>query len=84
MPDSQDFCTIEVALAELRAGRMIVLVDDEQRENEGDIVIPAECATLPLRPKHGEGAGRFYFRCFFRKSSTGACVVSVPRFSLSK
>lgn len=45
MPDSQDFCTIEVALAELRAGRMIVLVDDEQRENEGDIVIPAECAT---------------------------------------
>ena len=45
MPDSQDFCSIEEALAELRAGRMIVLVDDEQRENEGDVVIPAECAT---------------------------------------
>jgi 3,4-dihydroxy 2-butanone 4-phosphate synthase/GTP cyclohydrolase II len=36
------FCTIEEALAELRAGRMVVLVDDEHRENEGDLVIPAE------------------------------------------
>src|SRR5271165_1247238 len=43
MPDG--FCTIEVALAELRAGRMIVLVDDEHRENEGDLVIAAEKVT---------------------------------------
>src|SRR5205814_10073654 len=40
MPES--FCSIEEALAELRAGRMIVLVDDENRENEGDLVIAAE------------------------------------------
>jgi 3,4-dihydroxy 2-butanone 4-phosphate synthase/GTP cyclohydrolase II len=40
-----DFCTIEEALAELAAGRMIVLVDDEQRENEGDVIIPAEKVT---------------------------------------
>src|SRR3954471_10779941 len=39
------FCTIEEALAELRAGRMIVLVDDEYRENEGDLVVAAERAT---------------------------------------
>ena len=39
------FCTIEEALDELRAGRMIVLVDDEQRENEGDLVIAAEKVT---------------------------------------
>jgi 3,4-dihydroxy 2-butanone 4-phosphate synthase / GTP cyclohydrolase II len=39
------FCTIEEALEELRAGRMIVLVDDEYRENEGDLVIAAEKAT---------------------------------------
>lgn len=32
-------------LDELRAGRMIVLVDDEQRENEGDLVLPAESTT---------------------------------------
>lgn len=45
MPHSQDFCTIEEAIADLRAGRMIVLVDDETRENEGDLIIPAEKAT---------------------------------------
>src|SRR5712671_6927368 len=40
-----DFCTIDEAMAGLRAGRMIVLVDDEYRENEGDLVIAAEKAT---------------------------------------
>jgi 3,4-dihydroxy 2-butanone 4-phosphate synthase/GTP cyclohydrolase II len=39
------FCTIEEALDELRAGRMVVLVDDEHRENEGDLVIAAEKVT---------------------------------------
>jgi len=39
------FCAIEDALAELRAGRMIVLVDDENRENEGDLVVAAEKVT---------------------------------------
>jgi 3,4-dihydroxy 2-butanone 4-phosphate synthase / GTP cyclohydrolase II len=43
MPTPRDgFCSIDEALAELRAGRMIVLVDDENRENEGDLVIAAE------------------------------------------
>ena len=43
MPDTSDnFCTIEAALDDLRAGRMIVLVDDEHRENEGDVVVAAE------------------------------------------
>ena len=46
MPQREDgFCTIEDALEELRAGRMIVLVDDENRENEGDLVVAAEHAT---------------------------------------
>ncbi len=46
MPHSKDgFCSIDEALADLRAGRMIVLVDDEQRENEGDLVIAAEKVT---------------------------------------
>ncbi|HXD87769.1 MAG TPA: 3,4-dihydroxy-2-butanone-4-phosphate synthase, partial [Urbifossiella sp.] len=39
------FCSIEEALEELRAGRMIVLVDDEHRENEGDVVMAAEVIT---------------------------------------
>ncbi len=39
------FCSVDEALAELKAGRMIVLVDDEQRENEGDVVMAAEAVT---------------------------------------
>jgi 3,4-dihydroxy 2-butanone 4-phosphate synthase/GTP cyclohydrolase II len=41
----EGFCSIDEALAEVRAGRMIVLVDDEFRENEGDLVVAAEKAT---------------------------------------
>lgn len=41
----EGFCTIEEALEELRQGRTIVLVDDEYRENEGDLVIAAEKVT---------------------------------------
>ena len=39
------FAPIDDILADLRAGRMIVLVDDEQRENEGDLVCAAESIT---------------------------------------
>lgn len=39
------FSPIEDILADLRAGRMVVLVDDEHRENEGDLVMAAECIT---------------------------------------
>jgi len=39
------FCKIPQALQELKAGRFIVLVDDEHRENEGDLVCAAECIT---------------------------------------
>ncbi len=42
---AEGFCTIDTALEELRAGRMIVLVDDEHRENEGDLVMAAEAVT---------------------------------------
>jgi len=38
-------CDIKTALEELRQGRMIILVDDEDRENEGDLVVAAEFAT---------------------------------------
>jgi len=39
------FAPIPEILEELKAGRMIVLVDDEDRENEGDLVLPAEKVT---------------------------------------
>ena len=39
------FASIEQAITELQAGRMVILVDDEDRENEGDLVIAAQHAT---------------------------------------
>src|SRR5271154_1002896 len=39
------FVSIEEALEETRRGHMIVLMDDEQRENEGDLCMAAEKAT---------------------------------------
>jgi 3,4-dihydroxy 2-butanone 4-phosphate synthase/GTP cyclohydrolase II len=39
------FSPIGEILDELRAGRMVVLTDDEKRENEGDLVLPAQFAT---------------------------------------
>ena len=39
------FATIEEAVAEIREGRMVVVVDDPGRENEGDLVIAAQFAT---------------------------------------
>jgi 3,4-dihydroxy 2-butanone 4-phosphate synthase / GTP cyclohydrolase II len=42
MSPSAPFATVPEMLAELRAGRMIILVDDEARENEGDLVVAAE------------------------------------------
>jgi 3,4-dihydroxy 2-butanone 4-phosphate synthase/GTP cyclohydrolase II len=45
MTTAHDFSPIDEALDELRAGRMIVLVDDEYRENEGDLVMAGEYVT---------------------------------------
>jgi 3,4-dihydroxy-2-butanone 4-phosphate synthase/GTP cyclohydrolase II len=43
--DRSDFADIETALRELRAGRMVVVVDDEDRENEGHLTMVAELVT---------------------------------------
>lgn len=45
MPEHQQFNTIKEAIAEIAAGRMVVVVDDEDRENEGDLIIAAEKVT---------------------------------------
>ncbi len=39
------FCDVPAALEEMRAGRMVVVVDDEDRENEGDLTMAAEKVT---------------------------------------
>ncbi len=55
---SAALATVPEIVAELRAGRMVILVDDEDRENEGDLVIAAECVTpeaINFMAKHGRG-----------------------------
>jgi 3,4-dihydroxy 2-butanone 4-phosphate synthase/GTP cyclohydrolase II len=50
--------TIEQAIEEIRAGRMVILVDDEDRENEGDLCMAAEKATpeaINFMAKYGRG-----------------------------
>jgi 3,4-dihydroxy 2-butanone 4-phosphate synthase / GTP cyclohydrolase II len=55
---SHVFVSIEAAIEELRAGRMIVVVDDDDRENEGDLTIAAEMITpqtINFMATHGKG-----------------------------
>lgn len=40
-----EFATIKEAIEDIRAGKMVVVVDDEDRENEGDLVLAAELVT---------------------------------------
>jgi len=53
-----NFASIEDAVAEIRDGRMIIIVDDEDRENEGDLVCAAEKATpeiINFMARHARG-----------------------------
>jgi len=50
--------SIEDAIEDIKNKKMVILVDDEDRENEGDLVIPAEFATpevINFMAKHGRG-----------------------------
>ena len=52
------FASIEEAIEELRQGRMLVVTDDEDRENEGDLLMAADKATpeaVNFMAKHGRG-----------------------------
>jgi 3,4-dihydroxy 2-butanone 4-phosphate synthase/GTP cyclohydrolase II len=60
MPETRHaaFASIEQAVAEIAAGRMLIVVDDEDRENEGDLVMAAEKATpeaINFMITHGRG-----------------------------
>src|SRR6266436_1358331 len=52
------FATVTEAIAEIKAGRMVVVVDDEDRENEGDLTLAAEFVTpdaINFMAKYGRG-----------------------------
>ena len=56
--DTPALAPIEEIIDEARNGRMFILVDDEDRENEGDLVIPAQMATpdaINFMATHGRG-----------------------------
>ena len=58
MPHSKELSSIEEIIAEAQKGRMFILVDDEDRENEGDLVIPAQMASpdaVNFMAKYGRG-----------------------------
>ena len=55
---SKPFATIEEAIEEMRAGRMVIVCDDEDRENEGDLTLAAQFATpeaINFMAKEGRG-----------------------------
>ncbi|HVS28796.1 MAG TPA: bifunctional 3,4-dihydroxy-2-butanone-4-phosphate synthase/GTP cyclohydrolase II [Solirubrobacteraceae bacterium] len=58
MSEFSPFATIEQALEEIRAGRMVVVCDDEDRENEGDLTMAAQFVTpeaINFMATHGRG-----------------------------
>jgi 3,4-dihydroxy 2-butanone 4-phosphate synthase/GTP cyclohydrolase II len=57
-PRARPFVSIEEAIEEIRRGRMLVVVDDEDRENEGDLLMAADRANpeaINFMAKHGRG-----------------------------
>src|SRR5947207_3227170 len=58
MTSHSPFTDVPTSIEEIRAGRMVVVVDDEDRENEGDLTLAAEKVTpeaINFMAKHGRG-----------------------------
>ena len=57
-PSQNELSAIEEVIADAKAGKLFILVDDEDRENEGDLCVVAECATadaINFMAKYGRG-----------------------------
>lgn len=57
-PSQNELSNIEEVIADAKAGKLFILVDDEDRENEGDLCVVAECATadaINFMAKYGRG-----------------------------
>ncbi|MFL5348251.1 MAG: 3,4-dihydroxy-2-butanone-4-phosphate synthase, partial [Hyalangium sp.] len=56
--ETNSISLVDKALADIRKGRMVILTDDEDRENEGDLVMAAEKVTpeaINFMATHGRG-----------------------------
>ena len=54
----EKFKNIELALQDIKNGKMVIVVDDEDRENEGDLIIPADKVSpedINFMMKHARG-----------------------------
>ena len=58
--EASPFATIEEAIEEIREGRMVVVCDDEDRENEGDLVMAAQFVTPGGDQLHDEAGARLH------------------------
>jgi len=67
------FSKIGEAIQDIKRGRFVIIVDDESRENEGDLVIAAESATpskINFMLKHARGKCAFTISVDFRNGTT--------------
>lgn len=58
MPHQSSFSPVEALIADIRAGKMVLVTDDEDRENEGDLICAAEFATaetINFMARYGRG-----------------------------
>ena len=58
VPSQNELSKIEEVIVDAKAGKLFILVDDEARENEGDLCVVAECATadaINFMAKYGRG-----------------------------
>lgn len=84
------FCDITTALRDIQQGKPLIVVDDEDRENEGDIVVAAECITpecINFMATHAKGlictpveksiADRLDFHPMVSKEEEGVCNFAI-------
>ena len=69
------FATVDEAIEDIREGKMVVVVDAADRENEGDLTIAAQFATPEAIDVHGEGGARAHLPVPHRAtgSTSSAC-----------
>ena len=86
MTSNLPFTDVATAIEEVRAGRMIVVVDDEDRENEGDLTLAAEKVTpeaINFMAKHGRGLVCLAMKLMASGVTFSAARVRSPSFSRS-
>ncbi|OLO09828.1 3,4-dihydroxy-2-butanone-4-phosphate synthase, partial [Chromohalobacter japonicus] len=58
LSSKQGLASIEAIVEDIRQGKMVILMDDEDRENEGDIIMAAECVEaehINFMARHARG-----------------------------